>query len=90
MEKNKLYKLIGSAVAVIAAVVFLSGLVGGKDMMYHLRNRGSLGPLTRSDIDYLEVEAPEATSQDGTINAADWAEAYPYIVATIGDNAKNS
>ena len=90
MEKNKLYKLIGSAVAVIVAVVFLSGLVGGKDMMYHLRNRGSLGPLTRSDIDYLEVEAPEATSQDGTINAADWAEAYPYIVATMGDNAKNS
>ncbi len=90
MERKKLYKLIGAAAVVIAAVVFLSGLAGGKDMMYHLRNRGSLGPLTRSDIEYQNVDAPEATSKDGTVNASDWAETYPYIVATMGDNAKNS
>ena len=90
MEKKKLYKLIVAAIVVVAAVIFLSGLIGGGDLMYHLRNRGSLGPLSRSDIEYLNVDAPEATGKDGTINAADWAETYPYIVATMGDNAKNS
>ena len=90
MEKNKLYKLIGSAAVVVAAVILLGGLIGGKDMMYHLRNRGSLGPLSRSDIEYLDVEAPQASSRDGTVSAADWAETYPYIVATMGDNAQNS
>ncbi|MBO4886199.1 MAG: ammonia-forming cytochrome c nitrite reductase subunit c552 [Clostridia bacterium] len=90
MEKNKLYKLIGSAAVVVAAVILLGGLIGGKDMMYHLRNRGSLGPLSRSDIEYLDVEAPQASSGDGTVSAADWAETYPYIVATMGDNAQNS
>ena len=58
--------------------------------MYHLKNRGDLGPLSREDIDYLNVDAPEATSKDGTVNAADWAATYPYIVATMGDNDKNS
>ncbi|MBR3505005.1 MAG: ammonia-forming cytochrome c nitrite reductase subunit c552 [Clostridia bacterium] len=89
MENKKYVKIACAAAVVVAAALCLSGLFGG-DMMYHLRNRGSLGPLTRDDIDYREIEAPEATSQDGTISAADWAEAYPYIVATMGDNDKNS
>ena len=58
--------------------------------MYHLKNRGSLGPLTRSDIQYLSVDAPEATSKDGTITASDWQETYPYIAATMGENSQNS
>ena len=90
MEKKKLYKLIISAVIVLAAVIGLSGLIGGGDLMYHLRNRGSLGPLSRSDIEYQNVDAPEPSSKDGTINAEDWAQAFPYIVATMGDNDKNS
>ena len=65
-----MYKLIGAALAVVLTVLFLSGIIGG-DLMYHLKNRGSLGPLSRSDIEYLNVEAPQATSQDGTISAAD-------------------
>ena len=69
MEKKKLYKLIISAVIVLAAVIGLSGLIGGGDLMYHLRNRGSLGPLSRSDIEYQNVDAPEPSSKDGTINA---------------------
>ena len=48
------------------------------------------GILTREDIVYREVPAPVPTSQDGTITAADWADAYPYIVASWGDNAQNS
>ena len=75
MEKKKLYKLIISAVIVLAAVIGLSGLIGGGDLMYHLRNRGSLGPLSRSDIEYQNVDAPEPSSKDGTINAEDWAQA---------------
>ena len=90
MEKKKLVKIICAAAVVLAAALCLSGVIGGKDMMYHLRNRGALGPLSRDDIEYQTIEPPEPSSQDGTINAADWAEAYPYIVATMGDNDKNS
>ena len=89
MEKLKLYKVVASVVLLVLAVCFLSGLVGG-DMMYHLKNRGELGPLTRSDIAYLSVDAPEATSSDGTLTASDWAETYPYIVTSMHDNDKNS
>ena len=90
MEKKKLVKLIASAIAVVIAAAGLSGLASGGRVTYHLRNRGALGPLTRADIEYLEVEAPAATSNDGTVNAADWAAVYPDIVATMGDNKANS
>ena len=90
MEKKKLVKLIASAIAVVIAAAGLSGLASGGRVTYHLRNRGALGPLTRADIEYLEVEAPEATSNDGTVNAADWAAVYPDIVATMGENKANS
>ena len=90
MEKKKLVKLIASAIAVVIAAAGLSGLASGGRVTYHLRNRGALGPLTRSDIEYLDVEAPAATSNDGTVNAADWAAVYPDIVATMGDNKANS
>ena len=89
MEKVKIYKLIVAGLIVVLSVVFLCGFAGGS-MMYHLENRGDLGPLSRSDIQYLAVDAPEATSKDGTVNASDWAAVYPEIVATMGDNSKNS
>jgi nitrite reductase (cytochrome c-552) len=57
--------------------------------MYHLKNRGDLGPLSREDIEYLNVEAPGATSKDGTVNAQDWAAVYPNITLTMGENSKN-
>lgn len=91
MEKRTvLTKLLIALVIVALAVVFAGGIIGGKDMMYHLVNRGDLGPLTRDDITYLSVEAPDPTSGDGTVNASDWQELYPYIVATMGDNDKNA
>ena len=91
MEKrNQAAKLIVSGIIVALAILFLAGIIGGKDILYHLKDRSSIGPLTRSDIKYQEVAAPKATSKDGTINAADWAAAYPYIVTTMGDNAKNT
>lgn len=90
MERKNLVRLIASAVVVVAAVVLLGGFVSGGKTMYHLKNRGDLGPLSRDDIEYLNVEAPEATSKDGTVNAADWAAVYPYIAVSMGENEKNS
>lgn len=91
MEKrNQAAKLIIAGVLVAIAILFLCGVIGGKDILYHLQNRDALGPLTRSDIRYLTVDAPAATSQDGTINASDWASAYPYIVSTMGANDQNT
>ena len=90
MEKRQWIRIACCAAAVIVTVLFLCGIIGGKDMLYHLQNRGKLGPLSREDIAYLETEAPEATSQDGTVNAQDWAAVYPHIVATMGDNDRNT
>ena len=70
MEKIKLYKIIVAVLLLALAIGFMSGLAGG-DMMYHLKNRSTLGPLTQSDIGYLDVEAPEAASNNGTVNAQD-------------------
>nr|MCR5761328.1 ammonia-forming cytochrome c nitrite reductase subunit c552 [Sphaerochaetaceae bacterium] len=88
MDFKKFLKIL-AAVLVVAIVAVLLG-VFGDDVMYHLKNRGSLGPLTREDIEYVSVEAPVPTSKDGTVNASDWEETYPYIVATMGDNRENS
>ena len=88
-KKNKIIKLIISVLIIAASVLLLAGFLGGKDLMYHLLNRGELGPLTREDIKYIEAETPEATSKDGTVNSADWKETYPEIVTTMKDNANN-
>lgn len=88
-NKRNTWKYIAAAVGVGAAVIFCSGLLGGKDLMYHMENRGDLGPLTRDDITYLDVDAPAATSKDGTVTAKDWSEIYPYISLTMGKNAEN-
>lgn len=91
MEKrNQAAKLIIAGIVVAIAILFLCGVIGGKDLLYHLVNRDALGPLTRSDIAYQTVAAPKASGSDGTVNAADWNEIYPHIVATMGDNSKNS
>ena len=88
-NKRNTWKYIAAAVGVGAAVIFCSGLLGGKDLMYHIENRGDLGPLTRDDITYLDVDAPKASSKDGTVTAKDWSEIYPYISLTMGKNAEN-
>ena len=90
MDTKKRIRLVVCAVGVLLAVLCISGLLTGHDLMYHLRNRGALGPLTRDDIQYLDIDTPAPTGKDGTVNASDWASAYPYIVATMGDNSKNS
>ena len=94
MEKrNQAAKLIIGAIIAILALLFIGGIVFAKPMMYHLKNRDKIGPLTRDDIVYQQVEAPAASSMDGTINANDWATVggmYKEIVVTMGDNDKNT
>ena len=82
---------IGLITAVLAGalIIGVSGFAGKKELNYHLQNRGSLGELSRADITYYQVEAPAATSNDGTISAKDWQEIYPDIAQSMWDNSKN-
>ena len=89
MEK-KIGKWIAAAAMMLAALLFLGGIISGGELKYFIKDRGSLGPLSRDDITYLETDAPAASSKDGTINASDWEAAYPEIVATMGQNKENS
>ncbi len=90
LEKKQWIRVICCGAAVLAAVLFLTGLIGGRPMTYHLQNRGDLGPLSREDLTLKELEAPEATNRDGTVSAKDWEAAYPEIVMTMGMNDRNS
>ncbi len=84
MEKrNQAAKLIIGAVVVIIAVLFLAGIVSQHEIKY------KSAPLSREDISYQQVEAPKATSADGTITASDWSAIYPDIVVSWGKNADN-
>ena len=88
MEKrNQAAKLLIGLVIVVFAVLFIGGLVGGKNLVFKLARTT---PLTRADVTYQTVGAPAASSKDGTINAADWKAVYPEIAVTMGSNAKNS
>ena len=89
-KKNGTLKLIISVVLVVAASLIIAGIIGGKDLMYHLKNRGALGPLTKDDISYVNAPSVTPSGKDGTANASDWASLYPDIVATMGDNKKNA
>ena len=83
----------GIAAAAIAGLSFLAlgGLPGGRgDVVYRLADRSKIAPLTREDISYKEVPAPEATSSDGTVSAKDWEAEYPYITASMNANEENS
>lgn len=88
MDKKKYFKLAIAIVVILVCALLIGGLFN-EDVMYHIKNRGALGPLTREDIQYQNVEAPEATSKDGTVNANDWAADYPYIVASMTSNSHN-
>ena len=89
-KKRQILKLIASAVIIVLAVIALGGFISGHDVMYYLRDRSAIGPLTRADIEYLDIDAPAATSKDGTVSAKDWEPIYPEIVKTMWANAENS
>ena len=99
VEKKRMLKA-GAAVLASLAVVGLCGIYGtvtvsspsraAEAELSDTQTPAAQKELTRADIVYQKIAAPVPSSQDGTINASDWAESYPYIVATWGDNAKNS
>ena len=89
MEKNKIIRVLVSILLIAAAVFFVGGFAKG-DVKYFLKDRAAIGPLTNDDITYLDVEAPAATSKDGTVSAKDWAAVYPEISVTMGANSENS
>ena len=84
MEKrNQAAKLIVGAVIVIIAILALAGIVS----QHHITYKSA--PLSRDDIVYKQVEAPQASSADGTITASDWSAVYPHIAVSMGSNKEN-
>ena len=88
-KKILIYKIIVALIIVALAVVLLTTLTREKDRYYHLTNRGDLGPLTRSDINLVTVEAPKQTLADGTVSAEAWRELFPYLTDSLFDNRDN-
>ena len=87
MEKRKVIKLVIS-LAVLAGLFAGVAGVGGNVLYRAKKPAGEV--LTRDDIEYQETEAPEASGSDGVVTAEEWAETYPYITATMGQNDDNS
>ena len=87
-KKTIVWKVVCSLLILAAAILLLSGVLNG-NTMYHLANRGELGPLTRDDIQYVTVDAPAGTAKDGTVSAKDWESVFPYIARSMQANADN-
>lgn len=88
MEKRQIIKCILLFLVALAFFLGLSGVIGQKTITYRPKKAGDQA-LTREDIEYKYVPAPAATSNDGTVNAKDWEETYPYIVASMNRMAEN-
>ena len=90
MDKQRsLIKTIVSVALVVGFALFVAGILSGKDLMYHLKNRDKIGPLTREDVNYQKADPVKPSGKDGTANANDYKTMYPEIVTTMKDNAKN-
>ncbi|MBQ6374056.1 MAG: ammonia-forming cytochrome c nitrite reductase subunit c552 [Clostridia bacterium] len=79
MDNGRLIRSLCLALAFAAALLCAGGVT-----------RPVAAALSRADIDYKTVEAPEASSADGTVTATDWAAVYPEIAASMWANADNS
>ena len=88
-KKRTLIKTIVSVVLVVGFALFAAGILNGKDLLYHLKNRDKIGPLTREDVDYVKADPVTPSGKDGTANANDYKTLYPEIVTTMKDNSKN-
>ncbi len=82
-KKTILWKAVCGVVVVALAVLLLSGLLNNHDVRYHK------DALTREELTHTKVEAPDTLAYDGTISADSWRETFPYIAASMDDNAKN-
>ncbi|MBQ9065543.1 MAG: ammonia-forming cytochrome c nitrite reductase subunit c552 [Blautia sp.] len=88
MEKKTITRVVCLSAVAFVSFIALSGVIGGKAITYRPLKAGDEA-LSREDIEYKNVDAPQATSSDGTVTASDWAETYPYISATMGEMNKN-
>ena len=91
MHKETWIKTV-CAVALIAVSVFALGgffIGGASGVTYRLGDRSKITPLSRENITYKEVNAPAATSMDGTVSAKDWAAEYPEIAESMWANKEN-
>lgn len=82
MEKKKVIKIVVAIVIICTAVGVLGGIFGPQ-IMYHLKNRGGLGPLTREDIDYtnsMSYVASTMHANDRNTYITDYLEQDPYLV----------
>lgn len=82
MERNKIIKLL-IAIAIIVVAIVLIGGIFGPDIMYHIKNRGALGPLTREDITFdtslsYVSSSMHANSENSYIT--DYLTQDPYLV----------
>ena len=82
MERNKIIKLL-IAIAIIVAAIAVIGGIFGPDIMYHIKNRGALGPLTREDITFdtsvsYVSSSMHANSENSYIT--DYLQQDPYLV----------
>ncbi len=89
MNKRTIIKAVCALALLAVCILTLTGVITGKKVIFRaMKPAGEM--LTREDIEYRDVEAPEAASADGVVSADEWAETYPYITATMGANAENS
>ena len=82
MESKKTIKLIIAIVIIVVAIATVGGIFGPQ-IMYHIKNRGALGPLTREDITY-EPSFPYVSAtmhaNDQNSYITDYLEQDPYLV----------
>ena len=87
MKKQRLRRKITAVIIVLAMMGTLGGILASHAI--EAQKAAAAVPLTRSDIVYKTVEAPPATSRDGTVNAADWSAVYPDISRTMLSSSEN-
>ena len=88
MDKRKIIKAAIGAGVMVAAFVYFAG-TGSGDRMYRPL-KGADEVLTRDDIEYQDVSAPEPSAPDMVVSADEWAATYPDITVSMGKNADNS
>ena len=90
--RDLLYEMMRWVIAMAVAVAVVAGsqfaydtLVKGKQDSDAGGNTGETG-----QIEYIHVEAPASSQENGVVTAEDWAAVFPEIAASYHANADNS
>ena len=76
--------IIRIALGTVCSVAF----IGISDGLYGLADK--LEPKVPGAIAYKQVNAPEASNENGVVTADEWADVYPEIVASYKQNDENN